>query len=173
MKKIFILNGSGGVGKDTFVYCVKDYINRTKGKYVEHISSITEVKAKARHLGWDGVKDDKGRKLLSDIKLAMTLYNDSPFKSIQSGVVNFLATPYQGVMFIDIREPEEIERAKQEFGAKTILITSKRVDQVKTNMADAGVHEYQYDIVIENNGTLEDLFDSAITFSKEFIFDEE
>ena len=170
MKKIFILNGSGGVGKDTFVQCVKDYTFRIKDKYVQHISSVDKVKTAAKNIGWNGEKDEKGRKFLSDIKMALSDYDDSPFKYIENQVEFFRMESYYGVLFIDIREPEEIERAKKEFGAQTILITSNRVEQVTSNMADAGVHEYQYDIVIENNGTLEDLFDSAIKFSQEFIF---
>lgn len=170
MKKIFILNGSGGVGKDTFVQCVKDYTFRIKDKYVQHISSVDKVKTAAKNIGWNGEKDEKGRKFLSDIKMALSDYNDSPFKHIENQVEAFRRESYYGVLFIDVREPEEIERAKKEFGAQTILITSDRVEQVTSNMADAGVHEYQYDIIIENNGTLEDLFDSAIKFSQEFIF---
>ena len=176
MKKIFILNGSGGVGKDTFVSFVTAYVTSIKNDFVlGHTSSINYVKDVASNIGWRGEKDEKGRKFLSDIKMALSAYDDSPYEHVSRKILHFLDDDrfINGTLFIDIREPEEIERAKREFGAKTILIKSDRVEQVTSNMADAGVFDYEYDIVIENNGTLEDLFDTAIKFSKEYIFDKE
>lgn len=176
MKKIFILNGSGGVGKDTFVSFVKAYVTSIKNDFaIGHTSSINYIKDVAYNIGWSGEKDEKGRKFLSDIKMALSAYDDSPYERVKRNILHFLDDDrfINGVLFIDIREPEEIERAKREFGAKTILIKSDRVEHVTSNMADAGVFDYEYDIVIENNGTLEDLFDTAIKFSKEYIFDKE
>lgn len=175
MKKIFILNGSGGVGKDTFVRYVDAYITGVRKYFVAHISSIEPIKEKAWQIGWDGQKDEKGRKLLSDIKMALSEYNDEPFEYIKTKIERFIddARIINGVLFIDIREPEEIDRVKQIFGCETILIKSDRVEQVTSNMADAGVYDYTYDCVIENNGTVDDLFDSAVEFSRKFIFKDE
>ena len=172
MKKIFILNGSGGVGKDTFVKYVNAYTSILKRITCDHTSSIKLVKSYAHNLGWRGDKTEKDRKFLSDLKVALTEYDDSPFTDLRNYVYDFRKSRWD-ILFIDIREPEEIERAKKEFDAKTILIKSDRVEHVTSNMADAGVFDYEYDIVIENNGTLEDLFDTAIKFSKEYIFDKE
>ena len=58
----------------------------------------------------------------------------------------------------------EIERAKQEFKAITVLVRNPNVPEIKSNMADANVEEYQYDYVIENNGTLEDLRNKVAEF---------
>ena len=69
------------------------------------------------------------------------------------------------ILLIDIREPAEIERAKIAFNANTIFIENNRVEQVTSNMADAGVYDYEYDITIRNNGTLEE-FEEHI---KEFV----
>ena len=40
---------------------------------------------------------------------------------------------------------------------KTILIKRNSVKTITSNMADAGVFNYNYDFVIENNGTLDGL----------------
>jgi hypothetical protein len=71
---------------------------------------------------------------------------------------------YDEVLIIDIREPEEIERAKNEFGAETILITNNRVAPITSNMADANVNNYNYDYVVENNGTLDEFRETVYTF---------
>ena len=68
-------------------------------------------------------------------------------------------------MIIDIREPKEIERAKQVFGAKTVFIENNRVKQITSNMADAGVFDYTYDYTIQNNGTLAEFMATIIDFA--------
>lgn len=157
-KRIFVINGSGGVGKDTFC----EYV----GKYakVRVHSSVEEVKNIARLCGWSGSKEPKDRRFLSDLKDLLTKYNDLPFKGIQS-VVNRFYKDTNEFLFIHIREPEEIERAKQEFNAHTILVVNDNVKGIYSNHADGRVLEYNYDVVIDNSGTLENLD----TFAKNFV----
>ena len=156
-KRIFIINGSGGVGKDTFC----EYV----GKYakVRVHSSVEEVKNIARLCGWSGSKEPKDRRFLSDLKDLLTKYNDLPFKGIESVVKRFYKDTNE-FLFIHIREPEEIERAKQEFNAHTILVVNDNVKGIYSNHADGRVLEYNYDVVIDNSGTLEDLDTLAKNF---------
>ena len=162
-KHIFITNGTGGCGKDTFASMVGEIVPTLK------FSSIDAVKNIAKSCGWYGGKTEKDRKFLSDLKLLTTAYSDMPFNSIKNAVEGFIEYDGFQVMFIDIREPEEIERAKKEFGAKTILIKNDRVAPITSNMADANVNNYEYDIVIENNGTLDDLRETAQNFVNNYI----
>lgn len=158
MKYIVVINGSGGVGKDTFVELCKKY---TK---VMNISSVDKVKEAAHILtGWNGEKDEKSRKLLSDLKEVGIQYNDAPFQYITSMVEEFKKTDNE-IMFIHIREAEEIEKCKKSFGATTLLITNKNVLAVTTNHSDKNVLEYNYDYHIENNGTIQELQEKAKYF---------
>lgn len=149
-KKVFIINGSGGVGKDTFCEYVGHY---TK---VKVISSIDLVKDYASKMGWNGSKTPRDRKFLSDLKDLLTKYNDYPFRDICQKVLWFKEDDNE-FLFIHIREPEEIDRAKREFNAHTILMVNDNVKGIYSNHADARVLEYNYDIVIDNSGTLKDL----------------
>lgn len=157
MKKIFILNGSGGVGKDTFVNLVSNYIPTI------HFSSVTKVKEIAKAIGWDGGKTEKDRKFLSDLKILCTEYNNLPFNSMKEMVNEFLNGD-ANALFIDIREPNEIEIAKQAFNAETVLVKRDSVIHITSNMADANVYNYQYDHIIENNGSIKDLDNTAKKF---------
>ena len=157
MKKIFILNGSGGVGKDTFVDLVSNYIPTI------HFSSVTKVKEIAKVIGWDGGKTEKDRKFLSDLKILCTEYNNLPFNSMKEMVAEFLNGD-ANALFIDIREPNEIEIAKQAFNAETVLVKRDSVTHITSNMADANVYNYQYDHIIENNGSIKDLDNTAKKF---------
>lgn len=154
--RVYIINGMGGCGKDTFADFLKQMV-----PYVLKISSIDRIKSIAKQCGWDGGKTEKDRKFLSDLKMLLSEYNDHPYQYLKSWVNMTQKDEYQfRVLLIDIREPEEIERAKKEFGAKTILIRNNRIPPILSNPADARVFEYDYDITIENNGTLEE-FEAA------------
>lgn len=151
IKQIFITNGMARCGKDTFAKILNEFTPTLK------YSSIDCVKNIARKCKWKGGKSEKDRKFLSDLKMLLSQYNDLPFSDVKEVVDFFLISNfYHNVLIIDIREPEEIERAKKEFGAKTILIKNDNVKSITSNPADAGVYNYNYDYIIENNGTLDE-----------------
>ena len=151
MKKIFIINGSGGVGKDTFVNLVSKRVKTM------NVSSVDKVKEIAKLIGWDGVsKTEKDRKFLSDLKLLTTKYCDMPFQYMKQKVEEFNNSEYD-CLFLHIREPEEIRKAVKEFNAQTILVIRESVAPILSNMADRNVYNYKYDFEVINNGTLENL----------------
>ena len=159
-KTIVIINGTGGSGKDTFVSFVSKYSK------VLNFSSIDKVKEVAKIIGWDGGKTEKDRKFLSDLKKLTTEYNDMAFKSTKDAVNEFLNSDCD-IMFIHIREPEEIERAVKAFGAKTLLVKREGLDNISSNYSDASVENYNYDFVIYNS-TLEKLDSDASAFANNF-----
>ena len=200
MKQVFIINGSGGVGKDSFVKLVGKAMDIWYSLYGEqnretihglftpcgcdidpynfvwNYSSVHKVKDIAQcYGGWRGGKTEKDRKFLSDLKLLFTDYNDMPFESMKEVVKEFRDDPDSMILFLHIREPKEIERAKREFDAKTVLIVRDSVEQIHSNMADDGVYNYDYDIIISNNGDKRRLYEEAYKFVRNFIngvFDE-
>lgn len=157
MQEIIIINGTGGSGKDTFVEYVSKYVK------TYNFSSVDKVKEIAKLIGWSGAKTDKDRKFLSDLKKLTTEYNDMSFSSIKNAVDKFKNSSDE-IMFIHIREPEEIKRAVSAFNAKTLLVKREGLDLITTNYSDASVENYNYDYIIKNT-TLEELEKSA----KEFI----
>ena len=158
-KRIIIINGSGGVGKDTFVEFCGEWAN------VKNISSVDKVKEAAKVLvNWNGEKDDKSRKFLADLKKMSIEYNNYPIKYIEMQANDFLNNDEQNLMFIHIREVEEIEKVKELLNAKSLLITSTRVEKILTNSSDANVDNCKYDYYIENNGTLEEFKEQARKF---------
>ena len=155
-KKVIIINGTGGSGKDTFVeFCIK------YGKVV-NFSSVDKVKEIARLVGWNEDKTENDRKFLCDLKKLTTEYNDMSFNSIKEAKEKFDESDNE-ILFIHIREPEEIERAVVAFNAKTLLVKRVGLANIESNSSDANVDNYSYDFVIENN-TLEELEQSAINF---------
>ena len=164
MKKVFILNGVGTSGKGVFAEFV--------GKYIPtHKYSIIDLpKEAAKVLGWTGGKDEKDRRFLSDIMDLSTEYNDSPFRDVLSVVTDFKNNLLEGeVLFVDMRDPKDIARAVETFGAETILIRNPNVEKIESNHADANVEDYTYDYIIENDGTLGQLDVMAKFFVREIV----
>ena len=156
MLKIVLINGSGGVGKDTVCDISKNFCD-----FVYNFSTVYEIKKVATILGWDGSKDEKSRKFLSDLKLLSTKYNNFPFNNIVSMCKTIReheeGTNEDVVIFIHCREPQELKKLQEALKCKSLLVTNKNVGEIQSNMADANVTKYSYDYIIKNDGSLHDL----------------
>lgn len=165
MKKVYITNGSAQNGKDTFAELLAKYISVFKYSSIDLVKEMFEVVGVSREN-----KTEKKRKLWSDGKDLLTEYDDIPFKDITSIVTDFKNNKIETeVLLIDIREPEEIARAVETFGAETILIRNPNAIKIESNHADRDVENYEYDYIIENDGTLEQLEKVAEYFVREII----
>ena len=126
MKLTVVINGAGGVGKDTLC-------NIAAGQYrVRNVSSITPIKEIAAMCGWNGEKTDRARKFLSDLKLLTIAYNDYPSRWLDRQYRAFLDGDEE-IMFVHIREPQEIAKFVRLTGgaAKTLLVRGGTVWQKK------------------------------------------
>ena len=163
LKKVFILNGVGASGKGEFADRVGKYIPTRK------YSIVDLPKEAAKLLGWNGAKTEKDRRFLSDIMDLATEYNDSPYKDVINLVEAFDTELPEEVLIIDMRDPKDIARAVKDFEAETILIRNPSVGKIESNHADANVENYNYDYIIENDGTLEQLDKMAYLFSEQVV----
>lgn len=175
--KIIILNGQGGSGKDSFKNFIKDYDKEKTGQArIGDTSMIARVKEIAKMCGWHGQKEDKDRAFLHNLKILLEQYNDLPFRSVESNIklyesFNKLGENNEKInlfpyIFVDAREPADIERFVKNFDTTTILV--RRGQRVYGNEADDNVENWNYDYIIENNGSLEDLQAAAQVFWDEF-----
>lgn len=169
MRKVIVMNGCGGSGKDTFV----NYCKEVSSKAIYKFSIIDWVKEKAGLLGWEGGKTDKDRKFLSDLNDALAAWGDWPYKiAIEEIKACFDDERWDGgvdIVFIDIREPDVIDRLKQDIqdnmGIRVItVLVDREIGKAYGNHADDQVYDYLYDYDIKNIGSLDDLAASASTF---------
>jgi len=165
LKKIIVINGSGGSGKDTLVEVIKDILN--ENIIVKNISSIDPIKEIAKKIGWNGKRNNEGRRLLSDLKDAMTRYNDLSFNYIRHEitVMDFCSLEY--LIFIHIRECDEIKRIVDYYSNVTTLLIKRSNMEKFFNHADMNIENYNYDYVIKNDGNLDCLKNNAKKFIKE------
>lgn len=193
--KVVIINGSGGSGKDTFVKAVSmtdqeiynekylistdiiDQLYYIRKKNQEpccilNISSIDPIKKIAKEsFNWDGVKNEKSRKLLSDLKRIAIEFSDIPFDYILKKYNQTKTNDIKNnILFVHIREIDEIEKLKTYIendnfaDVFTVLVNNPNKVHIMSNISDANVDNYNYDIVVENDGTLKDLYEKAKKF---------
>lgn len=169
--KVIIINGAGGCGKDTFIKLFTKYAGE---KCVFNISTVDYIKRVAKTLDWNNQKDDKSRKFLCELKEMAIYWGDIPYKDMMRQTQYFWSylSNYdmvdKGFVFIHSREPEEIQRFVDNMEYPTITLLIRRAgDKKYGNHSDDEVENYEYDYVIENTGTLEDLEQKALEFYTE------
>ena len=157
--KIITITGVPQAGKDKFVEYAKE-----SDYPVYNFSTVDFIKEKALSLGWDGNKDDKGRRFLSDLKDALSLYNDAPFQNV---LYKIKSIPQDdAIVFVHTREPEDIKRWKEETNSISLLVRrAVAEDNIYNNHADSKVFDYDYDYVYRNDGELKQLKIDAISFT--------
>ena len=147
-KSVIVINGAGGVGKDTLCAFASKHFR------VYNISSITPIKDVAKNFGWQGEKTDKARKFLADLKALTVEYNDYPTLWAKERYLEFM-TSEDEILFVHIREPIEIKKFVDvtDGVAKTLLIRGgdRMTKSHYGNAADDMVESYDYDYYFVND----------------------
>ena len=170
------INGSALCGKDSFVKFIIEHINKDMYQ-VWNISTIYPVKDAMRVLGWDGTKTDKNRLMMVEMKQLWIKQMNGPFNYVKNLIIKtidrYQDTNITSFFFIHVREPEEIQKLVDYYGdrCRTILIRSERGKALK-NGSDDVVENYDYDRILYNNGSLEDLKKISIIFANEYLTQE-
>jgi hypothetical protein len=169
--KIIVVNGVAQSGKDKFVSFFKSVSNGELR--VKNYSSIDRVKQIAEIcFGWNGKKDDKSRRLLSEMKKVWTDYNDGPFNTINKKIkIDIEYSKNKGkdtsknIYFLHVREPNEISKIEKFYGSDCVtLLVKKSVDFVPDNDSDKNVEKYDYDYIVDNNKSEKELKNRADEF---------
>lgn len=160
MIKYIIINGYPCSGKSTFADMMVEYFDK-HGYYATQFSTVDTVKHLALQMGWDGKKNDVGRKFLSDLKQLMV--NSPTGNMVKKNVIRtaetfdmFNNTKSPAYVFLMCREPKEIQEYVETLGASAIFVR-RDVPKDFSNDSDRNVENFSYHYYVDNNGTLEDL----------------
>ncbi len=171
MKKIaIVINGRGGVGKDTLCDLVARHFR------VKNISSVTPIKEIAAMCGWDGRKDPKSRKFLSDLKQLCVEYNDFPTNWAYREYLAFLESDEE-VFFVHIREGAEIRKFidRTEGRAVALLVRpgNRLTGGALGNASDDEVENFPYNYYYVNDKSLDVAEDEIVALIEKMMEDAE
>lgn len=168
--EVIVINGYPQSGKSTFVEFVKKW-----NKPTLELSMVDLTKKVAKTAGWNGEKEPADRRFLAHLKDLLEEWHDRPYQYVYNQITgaakhykeDFVDDYFYNnfIIFVHAREAKDINRLKEDFGAKTLLIKREEVDNnEQSNHADSAVGDYSYDYTITNNEGLEKLEDKARVF---------
>jgi hypothetical protein len=164
-----LISGKAGVGKDTVAQLLAQSFAEQGLKRPILYKFADKVKTIAYDMGWNGIKDDRGRKLLQDIGRIGRLYDVDTWAK---GVVNSAREdwpdyPPDAIIISDWRFPNELDYCNKqgEYAVITIRVEAPDRESLKgtplyydesENSLPSGISSlYRY--IINNDMPLEDL----------------
>jgi len=164
--KVIIVNGSGGVGKGLFV----DIFKELSSKNVVKISAVDPIKNAYRALFGCEEKTEEVRKDLSDLLKWSEVRLETSYKYVDE-YYNMLNTEFvnvENILFVDSREPRNIDYYKKKYNGSTILIANPRIPHITSNSSDMNVLEYHYDDYIINDKTIDEFKEKVVEYIKKY-----
>ena len=155
--KIFIISGKARHGKDTTAMYMNEIYTK-KGKKILNISYASYIKEYAKKISnWDGSDETKPRELLQQLGTTVIRQNiDEDFwvKSLWAVVGN-----WNNVIIADVRFPNEVNSIKERGGI--IIRLNRDKSRIDYHISETALDDYkEWDLVIDNNSTKEDLFNT-------------
>ena len=165
--KVFCISGKAGAGKDTCAEYLKLVLEMTGNRVlVTHYADLVKYIA-TNFFEWDGQKDENGRSLLQKIGTDIGRKNDEDiWVDFIIGVLKIFQPPYDYVLIPDCRFPNEIEKIKLA-GFPTVHVRVDRpslqsalTEEQQKHASEVSLDNFTPDIMIKNDGSINDLISS-------------
>ena len=127
---------------------------------------LAVLKEFAEKLGWDGKKDERGRKFLQELASVVREYNSNTWIHILWYLIEDEEYP-DNVVITDCRYLNEIQLMKQWSLIHNYKVTTIRIERPgfnnglteaqKNHPSETELDDYPFDHVIKNSGTIGDL----------------
>jgi len=143
MKKHIGLIGLAGSGKDTAARALLE-------RGWQRVGFADAIKTKAYFLGWDGLKDERGRRLLQDLGMAMRRFDENFW--IHKAQNSMKGGP---CVFTDVRFQNEADFICESGGI--IVRVVREGLEIGEHESESGQTRIRADYSIVNDGTVEHL----------------
>lgn len=172
MKKVICISGKAQHGKDTSANMLKETLE-TKGHKVliVHYGDLLKFLCKS-YFGWNGEKDDAGRTLLQYVGTDVVRTKEPNYwVKFVTEFLTLFAEEWDYVIIPDCRFPNEIKYIAKHFPYMHVRVVrpnfvSPLTEEQQQHISETALDNYEYDCLLDNNGTLESLNSSVETFAQ-------
>lgn len=152
--------GLAGSGKDTAALVLIAHGWR-------RVAFADRLKELARHFGWDGQKNGKGRRLLQNLGMAARAYNPNFWINEANAILNCAGSNYATIprVWTDVRFENEAQFVRSRGG---LIIRIKRPEQRFSDIHESELTQFKIhaDHEVVNGGTIEDLHAAILNIIK-------
>lgn len=176
MTLVLGLSGKKRSGKNTVYFMLKLLNDEDETGKVVKVSMADALKEIARNLGWDGRKDERGRKVLQFLGTEVGRNIDSEYwtKRAEERIQKAIDRGAQVVVIPDIRFPNEVEMVRK-FEGKLWRIRRPAVETMQNgdnHASETALDGYkEWDAILIGNDMTE-LFEAVKRESKRLGLDE-
>jgi len=176
MKNIILISGKARSGKDTVARILESKLSNTLiTPLADYVKFVCQ-----KYFGWNGIKDKNGREILQKIGTDIIRKENPDFWTIIISELHFaLRNEFDYFIVSDNRFPNEIEQEKIIFGNKVITLKIERpnyksilTEEQKNHISEIALDDFEFDYIIINDGTIEDLEKKVEIFIERFIKDD-
>ncbi len=176
--KIFIVAGKANSGKDTTCELINNYV-KLKGRNAVNLQFSSYIKMYAKTIsGWNGDEESKPRSLLQELgtDIIRNKIDKEFFIKRIIGDINVYSYYADVITISDARMPEELDSIKNSFTTVYKLkierpnYENSLNNSQRNHITEIALDNYKnYDYVIVNDGTIEDLNKKVINIIDEVI----
>lgn len=159
MRNVIGVVGYAGSGKDEFARGVVELDGWKRVAFADSLKTI------ARAVGWDGEKDDHGRRLLQDLGMAVrtTIHKDAWVQALETEVDRPENLGFHYVV-PDVRFDNEVEWVRSR-GGVIVVVDRRGIGPVNDHVSETLPDRVEADLRVGNNGSLETLHAEARTYA--------
>ena len=185
MKKIVLISGKMGHGKDTFANFLKSHLEKLNKKVcILHYGDYVKY-CLSQYYGWNGKKDQAGRSLLQHFGTEVVRAKDPDFwVNTIINLINVLYDEWDYFLIPDTRMENEIELVKDAFQDKVLTVRIERYNEDSSrylnpafsleqhfHITETALDYYHFDYYIDNF-TLNELNSVSETLAVDLEFKE-
>ena len=172
LKTIYIICGKARSGKDTAVDILKDYYNSKNLKTIELKYTFYLRKYTKNITGWDGSEENKPRSFMQEIGTVIRDYDNKYFSRRMLEDIFIYQNYYDIILIDDTRMVNEITAIKEKYPNSVSILLERKTEELtnteKNHITETALDNYHdFDYVIDNNHTLEDLKNNILTIVRE------
>ena len=162
--KVIVISGKAGHGKDTAAGFLKEELEKYGGHVmVTHFSDLLKYICKS-YCGWNGEKDDAGRRLLQYIGTDVIRKQDPNFwADFIASISRFFNKFWDYMIIPDCRFPNEVDRLKEcGLDVQHIRVVRDGYEGVLTSLqkehpSETALDDVTPDYILKNDGSLDNL----------------